>query len=770
MNIWKWVQDTQNELIQQENFRLVGLIEQLPSYTVDEKHLQLDAIVPEALALARSIKNPWLEVFIRHWNLQSRVAHRFKITEMLPEAIDLLAFSNRDDTRDCPQSICVVQDIGICYGFADGPGYVEERLAVAQETLDKIDATWPCFTCISGEYVSALLDDKQYQEGLNFLEKQAQALLLIQGYERRFHMRSNWVEVFIRLQRYEEAKAFNQEAVSEGSGESYLLERDIDNARITAYMGEYKEAKAILPHFEKIINSLQHCVHWAETVRILANNDAIHNDWSLNAQFQQMVNQLSENGVIRKAFTIALWQAELALKRGSINTAERCCDKAEALIPRLRKPLDAPQLLIEMRDKITATPTNIINISLEKSPEQVISKLGEDQELNIDILEEGIKRWPEHELLVVFNAQAYEKIGESQQALEILRQYLDSYPNSAHAVEQYGKLLLNAGQRDELQAFVSNLFKRDLNEEIFLYGHQLLVKLYQKNGDLALAKQHLSAIIEKSQNFLETQNFLENRTLLAKLERKTGHLEVAIFHLDWIVERFEEAGNYDWDRMVVATLLEDWDKVRHSAERLGFKDLPKNGPIDEAWELCRIQFVEPSGEHVTYFARRTGPVTAHVLGIASPENTQHFLDQLVFEPNPLNEGSESESENESEKFATYAVIQITEPGNYICYTLDGIHPGKEALQELRNALKDLYCHYQVQSGSRYQLFVGEESLLGIYAYLAVPETQPLQSVTDLLTTITQNYAHPLTWLGMAKQLGDKAEIERQKVIIEKYGI
>jgi len=28
----------------------------------------------------------------------------------------------------------------------------------------------------------------------------------------------------------------------------------------------------------------------------------------------------------------------------------------------------------------------------------------------------------------------------------------------------------------------------------------------------------------------------------------------------------------------------------------------------------------------------------------------------------------------------------------------------------------------------------------------------------------------LTWLAMVKQLGDKAEIERQKAIIEKYGI
>jgi hypothetical protein len=38
--------------------------------------------------------------------------------------------------------------------------------------------------------------------------------------------------------------------------------------------------------------------------------------------------------------------------------------------------------------------------------------------------------------------------------------------------------------------------------------------------------------------------------------------------------------------------------------------------------------------------------------------------------------------------------------------------------------------------------------LGLYAFIAVPETQAWQEVADLLITTTQNYSHPLIWLGI----------------------
>ena len=160
MDIWRWVAETQIELFESGQYRLAQLVEGLSHAVCDGRHSQVDSIVPEALALARAIKNPWLEVFIRHWYMQSKVFHRYEVADALPEAVRLLEFANREETRQCPQSVCVTQDLAQCYAQLDGPGYVEERRGVAGETLDRIDPSWPCFRCISAEYAGALCDER----------------------------------------------------------------------------------------------------------------------------------------------------------------------------------------------------------------------------------------------------------------------------------------------------------------------------------------------------------------------------------------------------------------------------------------------------------------------------------------------------------------------------------------------------------------------------------------------------------------------------------
>src|SRR5690348_12628524 len=135
MDIWEWVERARQEAEDAGNLRLATLIERIPYYVTDDEHAQLDAVFPEALALAREAKNPWLEVFFRHWNLQSRILHRVQVSEWIGEAVHLLEFAHREETKGCPQSVCATQDLANCYGHMDGPGYVPERLAVAAETL-----------------------------------------------------------------------------------------------------------------------------------------------------------------------------------------------------------------------------------------------------------------------------------------------------------------------------------------------------------------------------------------------------------------------------------------------------------------------------------------------------------------------------------------------------------------------------------------------------------------------------------------------------------
>ena len=173
MDIWRWVSNTRRKLRDSGHTRLAELMNELPSLVVDDQHARVDALVPEALALARAAREPWVEVFIRHWALQSQVLHRYEARERLAEAVSLLDFANRPETQGCPQSVCVTQDLATCYACADGPGYVKERLEVAAQTLARIDPTWPCYECISEEYASALQDDERHEEMLEWLQGQA---------------------------------------------------------------------------------------------------------------------------------------------------------------------------------------------------------------------------------------------------------------------------------------------------------------------------------------------------------------------------------------------------------------------------------------------------------------------------------------------------------------------------------------------------------------------------------------------------------------------
>ena len=94
MDIWSWVYDKQYELEENGNQRLAEIIMEISSFTVNGEHNKVDSVVPEGLALARSLKEKWIEVFLRHWHLQSLILHRYEVGKALPEAIKLLDFES----------------------------------------------------------------------------------------------------------------------------------------------------------------------------------------------------------------------------------------------------------------------------------------------------------------------------------------------------------------------------------------------------------------------------------------------------------------------------------------------------------------------------------------------------------------------------------------------------------------------------------------------------------------------------------------------------
>ena len=72
MDIWKWVEETQEELANQGHNRLAFLIDEIPNQILKKNYDQVDAMLPEALSLSKELNNSWLQIFFRHWNLQGQ--------------------------------------------------------------------------------------------------------------------------------------------------------------------------------------------------------------------------------------------------------------------------------------------------------------------------------------------------------------------------------------------------------------------------------------------------------------------------------------------------------------------------------------------------------------------------------------------------------------------------------------------------------------------------------------------------------------------------
>ena len=130
MDVWAWVNDRIDELNDNGNERLAAIMEEVPTAATDNRHDAVEALVPEGIALANSINDAWIGVYLRHWLLQSRILHRHDVSTGMQIAIDALDLAHDDKTRDCPQSVCTVQDVCSAWGIVDGDA--EERVHAAQ--------------------------------------------------------------------------------------------------------------------------------------------------------------------------------------------------------------------------------------------------------------------------------------------------------------------------------------------------------------------------------------------------------------------------------------------------------------------------------------------------------------------------------------------------------------------------------------------------------------------------------------------------------------
>jgi len=752
MDVWEWVHRAESELRQNGHARLAQLMDEVSSACCDGHHDRVESIVPEALALARPLNHPWLEVFLRHWLLQSRVLHRHDVSrDTLAQAVSLIELTGRPEARECPQSVCAVQDLCSAYGLIDGVGYGEQRLAVTEEALARIDPRWPCFDCVSSERASALRDLGRHQEALDFCEAQL---------ERRPRnpsgIQADRFRCLSALGRHAEALlAANQVSVAY-SGESGKVAKALYLCLAHARAGEREKARELLPDAEKL--TPKSYLDWLRAVRelgIVQGEDG-PNTWRIEQTLSRMHAGLSERSshfTLAKLHKIA---AELAVQRRARYSAARHVELSrQAGAQLLTREWLSPKL-----ERIEQSLAGLPAPEAVGSVQALRERLGHDPEH--DLAQMLASPWVDSPELAVPRANALRALGADTEALAVLERAFATAPADADLLLALLAVSLELGEHARLEQLATQA--RGDAAPVVLWA---LACSHRRRDEQAQAQARCEELLALDPNHEDA------RHLLALVLRDTGQLDGALQHLDSLVAG-AAPGSHDWDRMLVATLAQRWDVLHDSARRLELPiESPAGAPIDEEWGGCRIRMRLADGSNKTYFAWRRGPVTARIDEVAGPDEEQHHGDLVLFDAEPLNQAELADAKASGAKqmpLTEYAAYRVLEPGRFRSFVIDGFSPDKAQRAALTESLSALGIAWEQRSGTRYVLQYEGKTQPATYAFLGLPPTCSDDEAHQVLKNAQAQLGLRLTWPGLAEAAGDAETAREHRRLAAEWGI
>ena len=761
MEIWAWVESLEKELREAGQDRVADMLYDIPNDLHNHRISQVEAVMPEALAAARAIKNPWLEVFFRHWGLHSRLSNLTEGEAALPETIALMEFAHREETINCPQTICVTNDLSSCYGNIDGPGWATERLEVCTEAFGRIDPSWTCYDCIVREYASTLMDMDRPAEAIPYLEEQAIKMRKAGNIPGVAYQEIQAVALH-ESGRSEEALALLQkigDANQDDDDDGDRISRATRRARILAEMGRLDDAWEALPPWSEMVPNLYG--NWTAAVALIAPHRQPGdggNSWQTGGVFQEALDHMVKVGAHRNVIELAERHIRLALLRGSAWTARRALATAQATLPKLRAPCGADEKLAALAAEVGALPTMV---ELPAPAENLLDYLAEqggesrNPEQEIDWLLAACAQRPDDEALIGMTASAMNACRAADDAQAFLWRFVEKHPNlNGRPFFQLLDTLLDRDQDSDVITLATTVEKDQPD-----LAHWCRARLAHKRARWQEVGEHVQRLLKLSP---EAQI---PRRLWAESAMNMCDFATAVGLREELVGLVEEPGDDLWDLMTAASAAQEWDKVRAAAARLKIELTEGDGPVEEGWGWVRLHYYE-DGEWREYFGQRTGPVTARVRSIASPGNPQHVRDWVVFDAAPMEQPPEDEEERKN--FITpYRVVHTLESANYTSWFIDGATPGEEIFDAFGDTVTERGWSLWVNSSSRYQVRnpadPDGDMLPGVYFLLAVPAGTPPAEVDAFLARETGKWEHPLCWLHLARAAG-KPEAPHVKVI------
>lgn len=771
MDIWQWYNQYESDLHAAGQPYITDHLNKLINAICDVKPDVSEALLPEARSFKKTAGNPWLEVFIGHWEMRHRLGMGEGETA-LGDAVRFFERAHQPDAIDCPQSVCVTQDLSDCYGNIDGPGWADERIAVCQETMARITPLWNCFQCLSDEQFCAMVDKGEAPQALNYIRAQIQQVREA-GETDVTSLLENEAEALIYLGRYEEAltviEPLCEPDALEGCAEQTRLTRMMIRAEAYACMGRLDDACNSLIHWKQL--QTRGVVRWVRIVDQLCRHDATYNNWQTGVSLQQILDQRIAHQAWRAAVDTAKVHIRLALARNATWIARRALGQAKACLPHLRKPAGADRALAELERDIAGTeqevqlpvPAHELYDWLEERSTQSDTR---DPEQEAEWLKLAATQLPDDEQLVRLASSALEACHAADEAIALLQTWRLRHPQSESPLlfELMG-VLLRTRRLDEVLALATH------------YRATLPHVAYWFEMQVASANEDWAALEKLSELMIETpegSSKIAPRLLASRAAMKLRASERAIPHLQQAIVMLEaqeqETNNVLWDLITAASIQGEWALVREAGAKLGMEFDSEEGPIEENWGAVRLRFKEEH-DYVYYLAQRTGPATARVFQPGWPKAQQHVKDVVVFDVELLNTPPEDEAEREY-FIGLYDCVEIIEEGGYApSWFVDGVYPGEALFSQFESSVRESGGLMWVSSEEDYEITDRESPetpLPGVYFSLATPLSMPPQDVDTMLLTLTRDWPHPVHWLSVAIKGG--LDEQRHRQIIDRYGL
>jgi hypothetical protein len=767
MDIWQWVFDLQRDLREAGHSRVADLIDSIPEDKYRSRPERVEAAMPEALAAARALKNPWLEVFFRHWGLSNRINNLAQGEAALPDAVALIEFSHRDATQSCPQSVCATQDIAICYGNIDGPGWAPERMAVCEETLARITPAWPCFSCISGEYADALLDADRPQEALQFLERQAHTLTelgeaLTPAYQSlqasalwRAGQSEKALEVLDEIDR-SEAKGGNEEDIEEQRSRAIL------RANILASSGHHAQAANILPDWSDI----QVCAYesWSQAAYLLAQHQTERNTWQLGRDLQRSLSHFSKVGAHFDAVTVALRHAELALLRNASWTAKRALTIAQSHVPKLRQTATMAAKVADLAQSLAnTTQTCTLPVPATELVDYLRQQTSNDPEQGVEWLLLASKECPQDAALAQTTASALLACGTIPEAWAQLWQFVQEHPTIDGPIHQLMGSLLDAGEYAQVHRLAQTVEAHNTQTALWIQGQ--LAHRQQRWTDVA---QHMQAYVAAAPNSVGAKHLWAHAAL------SNQDLPTTLRLRKELAAQCTSPSDEHWDLLTIASASQDWDTVHEVSAYLELKLEPTSGPIEQDWGVVYIRF-DHNGQYSDAYARRTGPVTARILAPSYGGMPQRLGDWVAFDaalveqrPQPQDPPTESEP---FQFIPTFRSVYTIASGGFgeSCF-VDGAAAEPQQFDAFKAALAKQGWHCWTSSDEEYQVIhpTTGEPLAGRHFMVSAPIAVGPAQIDQTLRNLTAHWAHPVCWPRFAEK--SALDIDRHTEIVEQYGL